>query len=117
MICFGLVCAGVGAVLGALTDRTKERTDMAKKISELSSTLNGLVLKAEAQLEKADKVIAEVSTLRSEFEALKASLEDVDLPEEAEEKLVALDARLDAIAAKWAAADEVNPDATAPETT
>lgn len=113
-ICLGLVCAGVGAAAGALTDGKKERKLVMKKISELSTTLNGLVLKAEAQLEKADKVIAEVAKLRGDFEALKESLEDVEIPAEAEAKLVDLEARLDTIAAKWQAADEVNPDAPAP---
>ena len=84
---------------------------MAKKISELSTTINGLVQKAEAQLEKADKAIAEVTKLRADFEALKKTLEDVEIPAEAEAQIVALDARLDSIAATWTAVDDVNPDA------
>jgi len=81
------------------------------KISELATILNGLVQKAEAQIEKSDKILVEVTKLKADFEALKATLENVDIPPEAEAAIVALDARLDAIAAKQAATDDVNPDA------
>lgn len=110
-ICMMLAGAIVGVAIHALTTTKQERTDMAKKISELSTTINGLVQKAEAQLEKADKAIAEVTKLRADFEALKKTLEDVEIPAEAEAQIVALDARLDSIAAKWTAVDDVNPDA------
>ena len=110
-ICMMLAGAIVGVAIHALTTNQQERTDMSKKISELSTTINGLVQKAEAQLEKADKAIAEVTKLRADFEALKKTLEDVEIPAEAEAQIVALDARLDSIAAKWTAVDDVNPDA------
>lgn len=110
LICLGIGCAGIGAWTGAQTQK-QERQNIMAKISELATTLNGLVQKAEAQIEKSDKILAEVTKLKADFEALKATLENVEIPAEAQAAIVALDARLDTIAAKQAATDDVNPDA------
>lgn len=111
-ICLYLVCAGFGAVVGALTEKRNEGSKIMSKLNELATTLNGLVLKAEKQIDTAGKVLGEVQGLRADFDALKATLENVDLPADAEAALVALDARLDAVAEKLGAMDAVNPDAT-----
>jgi hypothetical protein len=114
LICLGLVCAGLGAVVGALTNNKREGRNIMSKLNELATTLNGLVLKAEQQIETAGKVLGEVQGLRADFDALKGTLENVALPADAEAALVALDARLDAVASKLGDVDAVNPDATAP---
>lgn len=114
LICLGLVCAAIGAVVGAVTEKQNEERNIMSKLNELATTLNGLVAKAEKQIETSGKVLDEVTKLRTDFDALKGTLENVDLPAEAEAALVALGARLDAVAGKLAAVDAVNPDATAP---
>ena len=114
LICLGLVCAAIGAVVGAVTEKQNEESRIIMKLNELTATLALLVAKAEKQNETAAKVLTEVTGLRTDFDALKGTLENVDLPADAEAALVVLDARLDAVAGKLAAVDAVNPDATAP---
>ena len=116
LICLGLVCAALGAAFGAVSEQRTNRKNIMSKLNQLATTLNGLVLKAERQIETAGKVLVEVQGLRTDFDALKGTLENVELPADAEAALVALDARLDAVAAKLGEVDAVNPDATTPET-
>ena len=94
-ICLCLFCAGFGAWLGAET-QNKERNIMAK-LSELAGSLR-------SSLALSDKVLSEVSKLSADFEALKAQLADVEIPAEAS-------VALDAINAKLAALDALNADA------
>lgn len=109
LICLALIIALIGA-MGWVFLETVYENHMAK-LNELTGTLTALVAKAEAQEAKSAKILEEVTQLRSDFNALKETLDNVELPADATAALVALDARLDAIAAKQAAVDDVNPDA------
>lgn len=112
ILCLALIIALLGVMGWVILTEIYDKT-MAK-LNELTGALNALVTKAEAQVVKTDKILVEVAQLRSDFDALKETLDNVELPEDATAALVALDARLDAIAAKQAAVDDVNPDAPAP---
>ena len=112
LICLALIIALIGA-MGWVFLETVHANLMAK-LNELTGALNALVTKAEAQAAKADKILVEVEQLRSESNDLKKLLEDVEIPPDAVTALDALTERLDAIAAKQAAVDDVNPDAPTP---
>ena len=70
------------------------------KLSELAGSLS-------ASLALSNKVLSEVSKLSADFEALKAQLADVEIPSEAS-------VVIDAINAKLAALDAINPDVEPP---
>lgn len=66
---------------------------------------------------KIDVISTEVTKVAAEIQALKDSLENVDLPPEAEAALTNLSARSDALATAVKAADDIIPDnPTAPPT-
>lgn len=111
LIYLALIIALISAMGWVFLETVHE--NLMAKLKELTGTLTALVAKAEAQAAKADKILVKVAQLRSDFDALKETLDDVELPADAAAALVALDARLDAIAAKQQATDDVNPDATA----
>lgn len=116
LICLGLVCAGLGAVVGALTNNKRESNIMATKVSQLAEKLGELTVAAQLNEERLGKVVTEVKGLREDFDKLKESLGDVEIPGLAQELLDNLTNRIAAIGERIKEVDEVNPDAPTPET-
>lgn len=119
MICLGLVCAGLGAVVGALTERTKERKDIMAKVSALAGLLTPII----GGLTDVATAVADVGPQleKAKAEIIAAMGGEAEIPEEAMEKLNQLGVLAEGLKTSAAALkttsqalDDLNADAPAP---
>jgi len=108
LICLGLVCAAIGAAVGALTETSKERKNIMAEI-------NALIALARENNEQAKKIRAEVigmkDALTARITALEEQIRQLNITPE---QLAALETELTGAKDVIAEIDALNPDATAP---
>lgn len=115
-ISFGFVCAIAGVAIGVKANnkqQTQERTLIMAKLSVAIEQLKAQAEEAEKIRELSTKTLGEVKLLREDFQKLKESVEDVELPADAQEAIDNISIRLVGIKTNLTEADAVNPDAEA----
>lgn len=121
LICLGLVCAGLGAVVGALTEKRNKESIVIMKINELAGVLTPIV----EGLNEVSKAVADVGPQleKAKGEIIEAMGGTGEIPVEAMEKIGQLSAIAEGLKASAAALkttsqalDDLNPDAPTTET-
>ena len=131
LICFGLVCAGLGAVVGALTNTTKKDRAMNGALEEIKAALEAANAKIDQQGAAIINIRTGLTKVGNETEGLKSEVarlndllgqEQPDLSEikalalSLAEKVGAQGEALTAVEGDIAAIDAKVPDAPTPET-
>ena len=103
-ICFGLVCAGIGALAAAATKQNRKDRNIMSGINELTAL-------AKANRELTAKIMAEVVKMKAALESRIASLEtQIAALTITPEQLAALNAELEGARTDLSALDALNPD-------